>query len=106
MITNTEIEGFRSFRRLSVNGLTLVNLFVGANNAGKTSILEAIELLAIGTPPALWRSPVRRGEELTITGEEERPSNRPELDISHLFFGHSLEGASFSITASGKHRRF
>jgi len=38
------ISGFRTFRRLSVDGLSNVNLIVGANNSGKSSLLEALQL--------------------------------------------------------------
>jgi predicted ATPase len=42
-ITSIEVENFRCFKKLSVDGLTQVNLIVGANNAGKTALhrLEA-----------------------------------------------------------------
>ena len=41
-ITSVEIENFRCFQKLRVDGLAQVNLIVGANNAGKTVLLEAI----------------------------------------------------------------
>jgi AAA15 family ATPase/GTPase len=96
MLTSVTICGFRSFQSLHVKPLSRVNLFVGANNAGKTSLLEAIELLVQGTPTALWRGPSRRGEEIIQGSEEDRPI-LPELDLSHLFFGHSLQNSTFSI---------
>ena len=107
MLADVTIVGFRAFRKLHVDRLARVNLFVGANNAGKTSILEAIELLALGVPWGLWRSPLRRGEEVLAGNEEERPVGRSEVDVSHLFFGHKLEpSASFSLRSSAKPRRF
>jgi predicted ATPase len=39
-----EVEGFRAIRHLLLPELGRVNLFVGLNNAGKTSLLEAISL--------------------------------------------------------------
>jgi len=39
-----EVEGFRAIRHLRLPELGRVNLFVGKNNAGKTSLLEAIRL--------------------------------------------------------------
>lgn len=38
------VEGFRAIRHLSLPDLARVNLFVGMNNAGKTSLLEAVRL--------------------------------------------------------------
>ncbi|MDY6994747.1 MAG: AAA family ATPase, partial [Pseudomonadota bacterium] len=46
MYQSIKLENFRAFPFLEITGLKPVNLFVGRNNAGKTSILEAIELLS------------------------------------------------------------
>lgn len=46
-LLNIEIEGFRGIRSLNIDDFKQINLFVGANNSGKTSILEAI-FLSIG----------------------------------------------------------
>jgi hypothetical protein len=43
-IPSFEVEGFRAIRSLKVADLKRVNLFVGENNAGKTSLLEALQL--------------------------------------------------------------
>jgi len=40
------IEGFRQFKKLELTNLGKVNLILGPNNAGKTSILEAIYIHA------------------------------------------------------------
>lgn len=45
MIQCIDIDGFRGIRGLSVNNLNSVNLLVGDNNCGKTSALEALQLL-------------------------------------------------------------
>ena len=45
MIDDLQIENFRGFTSLTLSGLKRVNLIVGENNAGKTSLLEAIVLL-------------------------------------------------------------
>lgn len=39
-----EIEGYRAIRHLRLPELGMVNLFVGKNNAGKTSLLEAVRI--------------------------------------------------------------
>ncbi|MCF8374004.1 MAG: AAA family ATPase [Bacteroidales bacterium] len=41
------IEGFRGFSKIQIDGFSDLNLIVGKNNSGKTSVLEAI-FLAIG----------------------------------------------------------
>jgi predicted ATPase len=48
MITNLHLENFRGFSDLKLSGFKRVNLIVGKNNAGKTSLLEGI---VIGTSP-------------------------------------------------------
>ncbi len=42
MLTSIELTGFRGFRQLKLDGLQRVNLIVGKNNSGKTSLLEGI----------------------------------------------------------------
>lgn len=41
-----KIENFRGIKSLEINDLARVNLFVGENNCGKTTVLEAASLLA------------------------------------------------------------
>lgn len=48
-----EINRFRGFDRLEVKDLSCVNVFVGANNVGKTSILESVFLLSGLSNPLL-----------------------------------------------------
>lgn len=45
MINSFVIDGFRGINNLAVNELNHVNLIVGDNNSGKTSVLEALQLL-------------------------------------------------------------
>jgi len=93
------IKRFRQFHAFELSGLTRVNLLVGRNNAGKTSLLEAVELLASGgRASSLLRSPRRRGEVSSNTSEDR--SIRMEFDVRHLFLGHMLEaGSSFELLA-------
>ena len=55
MITQLHIGNFRGIRNLTVNGLKRVNLIAGANNAGKTALLEAI--YAVTEPEKALREP-------------------------------------------------
>lgn len=59
-IVNLKIDGFRGLKSLDIRGLGLVNILVGGNNSGKTSILEAVSILANPASPEEWLAMVRR----------------------------------------------
>ena len=44
MINNIQIKNFRLFDKLEIKDLKRINLFVGRNNSGKSTILESIFL--------------------------------------------------------------
>jgi predicted ATPase len=102
LITGLEIDNFRCFEKLRVDGLTRVNLFVGKNNSGKTALLEAVEaVVSVDNPLLLYRASVDRGE--SRIGRAAGGEDSLQLDIRHWFYGHSLdEGASFSLRATGE----
>jgi len=90
MIRELKIENFRAFRELHLTGLGRVNLLVGENNSGKTSVLEAIAFLASGgDPTALYTSLSRRGEQAIVEGPA-RESGDDAVDVRHLFFGRRI----------------
>lgn len=85
MLTSIEVTGFRALKQFRMADLARVNLLVGKNNCGKTSVLEAISILAEpGSVAQLWGALARRGE-------MHESSDEDDLDISHLFFGHTAE---------------
>lgn len=94
MLENFSISDYRGFKSLDVKGLRRVNLIVGRNNSGKTSLLEAAHiLLSDGHLAALLGPAMRRGETLFI-----REQNQIRPDLSHCFYGHLLNGCnSFCI---------
>jgi len=53
MYKKVTIEGFRGIKNLDIEDFQQVNLFVGKNNCGKTSILEALFLLTAPTNASL-----------------------------------------------------
>lgn len=88
MIRSLTLENYRGFPRFELHDLGRVNLIVGTNNAGKTSVLEAVNILAgTGELGPIWNTLVRRGEDF-----EENESGRSVrlVDIRHLFYGHEL----------------
>lgn len=46
MIQSLDIRKFRGLNSLCIDNLSRINVFVGANNCGKTSVLEAIKILS------------------------------------------------------------
>ena len=96
MLKTIKIENFRGFRSFELQQLGRLNLLVGTNNSGKTSILEAIQLLCSRV------NLEGLSETMNIRGEyffgDDRKRER-ELDIRHLFYGHEIEpGSQFSIS--------
>jgi energy-coupling factor transporter ATP-binding protein EcfA2 len=51
MYTTIEIHNFRGIKSLRAEGLRRINLIVGRNNSGKTTFLEAMNLLCAATYP-------------------------------------------------------
>jgi energy-coupling factor transporter ATP-binding protein EcfA2 len=97
MLDSLKISGFRAFKEYAVENLGRVNLFVGRNNSGKTTILEAAEiLLATDSAAAVVGSAVRRGE-MYVTPHQDKPGQF--ADVSHLFYGHTCEvGKRFELS--------
>jgi hypothetical protein len=58
--SSVAIEQYRAVSGLSLEGLGRVNLLVGINNAGKTSVLEAVYLLANQSDPRALLELLRR----------------------------------------------
>lgn len=84
MLSTIELEGYRGFKRYRLKGLSRVNLLVGKNNCGKTSILEAVHLLASGADPAVLASTAwQRGEVMVVPERRGTDSRRsPSLPTS------------------------
>ena len=99
MIRTLTVEGYRGLQQFTLDGLARVNLLVGSNNSGKTTVLEAIELLATRMDlDALWRTLQRRVEQFPKDPDE---GSGYELDPCHLFYGHSLDpGIRFTLQAT------
>ena len=63
MLQSLEIRNYRNLRHLTIKKLGRVNLLLGKNNTGKTSVLEAISILVNkANPQWLYRILEARGE--------------------------------------------
>lgn len=54
------IDGFRGLRQLTLSGMGRINVLVGENNSGKTSVLEALSIACNPFDPHEWLAMVRR----------------------------------------------
>ena len=100
MLKTLVLRNYRGFKSYRLDDLTKVNLIVGKNNSGKTSILEAVELLvAEAHLSVFYESARRRGEFSSYDRRGPRP------DISHLFFGHDCQpGACFELSSDNENQ--
>jgi hypothetical protein len=94
MLRDLRISGFRGFREFAMSGLARVNLLVGTNNCGKTSVLEAIHLLSVpGSTLPLWEILDRRGEIIETA--------RRQINLAHIVHGHEIRvGRGFKIVGT------
>src|SRR5205085_1242369 len=82
-----QIEGFRVFSHLSVERLGRVNLVVGRNNSGKSTLLEAVHLWSARGARHIIRSILETHDELgapargTLGPFWRAQGGRPETEI-------------------------
>jgi AAA15 family ATPase/GTPase len=95
MLRSLRIENFRCFQTFELQQLGRVNLLVGTNNSGKTSILEAVQLFCSQNIfESLRGIMLNRGEYIWLGAS----GGSQELDIRHLFYKHEIKANSaFSI---------
>ena len=89
MISNLSMTNYRGFAHFELRDAARVNLIVGRNNSGKTSILEAIQLLVSGRDAtAMTRIAVDRGEVVAPDDDGSGTRLTTIVDLSHFFHGH------------------
>ena len=96
MLRDLTIQNYRCFKDFNIDGLKQVNLFVGNNNSGKTSLLEAIYLLVDDNPKlAVVDVLLLRREALEcIYNQDYRKNSRIVShveSIRHIFYDRTLE---------------
>ena len=106
MLNSAHIQNFRLFKDFQINDLARVNLIVGKNNVGKSSLLEALYLLANPNSPYILSSLLENRKEVNFYGSVgDNPriySTIMSYDISHLFFAHKLENNTMIELHSGE----
>jgi AAA domain, putative AbiEii toxin, Type IV TA system/AAA domain len=101
MLPSLHIEGFRCFRELTIERLGRVNLIVGKNNVGKTTLLDALRVHAAQDDALYVLEDMleRRGEILRFT-RSAKPSQRV-VDWLRAFF-HDPQVKEIQIGPCGK----
>jgi energy-coupling factor transporter ATP-binding protein EcfA2 len=109
-LEHLDIEGLRGIRRASIGPLADLNLFVGKNNCGKTTVLESLLVLTLGAQDPVpdqasrlylnnWRE--RRGESrdgLRMTGLLR--DSKESLRITPRGWGNASRGVLVEPTGS------
>lgn len=101
MLKTLKITGFRCFDNLLVEPLERINLIVGNNNAGKTCVLEALDLLLRANPSAIQEAANRRSELVFVPFFNNTLQGL--ADVRLFFYGRSaIPGAQFQIEGASE----
>jgi len=90
ILNSLEIHNFRGFKHLQIERLRRVNLIVGKNNIGKSSLLEALQLYAHNGDPALIWKLLQSRDESKPYSRSRMENSSPEnmlLELKYLFYG-------------------
>jgi energy-coupling factor transporter ATP-binding protein EcfA2 len=100
LFDNIEIRNFRAFEYFTIEQLGHVNLIVGRNNVGKSTLLEALWLHAnVGSPEIMREILVGRDEFTDHRSEGMKPAGIRGPAVWSLFHGHPcLERISETIS--------
>lgn len=96
------VKNFRSLNDLTIEGLGRVNVFVGRNNSGKSTILDAIELLVASNKFEVLRKQADKHGEL----DDDRSRERDFTFIENFFSGRLLPRDFDSIALESSRHSF
>lgn len=87
MLNSLKIQNFRSLKNLEIDKLGEVNLIVGKNNSGKSTVLEAIRIYAGNAKVSLLREISASHNERYEMSKGEKNENGAPMRFQHFFFG-------------------
>ena len=103
MLKSLKIENFRGFQSFELQQLGRINLLVGENSSGKSSILEALYLLrSPGNPQTLSKIMQLRGEYIWNIDLQ----TESQLDIANLFYEREIQlDSRFLLVGNSQHNQ-
>ena len=102
MLKTLEIRRYRGIDALDLDDLKQINLLVGANGAGKTTVLESLILLVSAGPPELIpRLAANRGLDVDL----DVPRSARDLYWAPMFFNLNIEAPARFAGIEGSGRR-
>lgn len=104
MIHEFQIRGFRRFADYRLKDLRRVNLLVGDNNCGKTTILEALHVfVSEDEHTALRLAAFRRGEQIHYPSSDDRPGDLVAYaSVKGFFHNRDISPGSSLSLSSGR----
>ncbi len=111
MLKDVTIKNYRCFEDFTIDGLSQVNLIVGSNQVGKTSLLEAIYLLVKNKsefPESLFYILDQRREFIVRFVEDEKQLNGDYevYELTNIFNKNDENDKKNTTINSGKHKHF
>jgi ABC-type nitrate/sulfonate/bicarbonate transport system ATPase subunit len=100
-LPSLEVKNFRAFRRLLIPSLRRVNLIVGKNGVGKSTVLEAVRAYAGRGDPAVLYDILKERHEDRRPEAGEEPGGSRVVPLWHLFHGRHPGEGPFTIGPSG-----
>jgi len=91
VLPSLRVEGFRAFGRLEIEPLGRVNLIVGRNGVGKSSVLEAVRLYATQGYPSVLQEILEARDETKRANPEllhADADSDPLVGVQYLFHGY------------------
>jgi AAA15 family ATPase/GTPase len=97
MLNNLRIQNYRLFQDFEIRGFAHVNLIVGKNNVGKSSLLEALHLLVSQGATQAAVDFIQARESIATRGGQ-----NPVFELTQLFSGYQIQdNSAIHLEASG-----